>query len=254
MEPTEYYYTYYSYEEWGRGYIGSRGCKCLPEEDIRYFGSFKDKAFKPTQKIILKSDYSTREEAYADEIILQKYYKVAENLHFANRAYQTSNKFYLPKEDLIKSNMRQKELGIGIHSYTKEQLSERGKEIGIKHRENKTGICGLTKEQRRETGKIVAENNIKNKTAIFSLTKEQRSENGKISGKKGGKISGTNHKINGTGFFKLTKEQFSENGKKNASQKWECLETGFITNAGNLTQYQRAREIDTSKSNRRRIS
>jgi hypothetical protein len=49
----EYYYTYYSYEEWGRGYIGSRGCKCLPEEDIKYFGSFSDKTFQTNSK-----DYS----------------------------------------------------------------------------------------------------------------------------------------------------------------------------------------------------
>ena len=56
----ENHYTYYSYEEWGRGYFGSRSCDCLPEEDINYFGSFKDKNFKPTQKIILKDDYETR--------------------------------------------------------------------------------------------------------------------------------------------------------------------------------------------------
>jgi len=90
---TEYHYVYYSYEEWGMGYIGSRSCKGLPEEDVKYFGSFKDKNFKPTQKIILKSDYATREEAYADEIILQEYYKVVENPHFANRSYQTSTGF-----------------------------------------------------------------------------------------------------------------------------------------------------------------
>jgi hypothetical protein len=93
MELTEYHYVYYSYEEYSRGYIGSRTCKCLPEEDINYFGSFKDKTFKPTQKIILKDDYATREEAYVDEIILQRYYKVVENPHFANRAYQTSTRF-----------------------------------------------------------------------------------------------------------------------------------------------------------------
>jgi len=90
---TEYHYVYYSYEEWGMGYIGSRSCKCLPEEDIKYFGSFKDKNFKPTQKIILKDDYVTREDAYVDEIILQQYYMVVENPHFANRAYQTSTGF-----------------------------------------------------------------------------------------------------------------------------------------------------------------
>ena len=91
--PKEYHYVYYSYEEYGRGYFGSRTCKCLPEEDVKYFGSFKDKTFKPTQKILLKSDYSTRAEAYVDEIILQQYYKVVENPHFANRAYQTSASF-----------------------------------------------------------------------------------------------------------------------------------------------------------------
>ena len=93
MELVEYHYVYYSYEEYGKGYVGSRTCKCLPEEDINYFGSFKDKTFKPTQKIILKSDYATREEAYADEITLQEYYKVVENPHFANRSYQTSTSF-----------------------------------------------------------------------------------------------------------------------------------------------------------------
>ena len=86
----KHFYVYYSYEEYGRGYIGKRECYCLPEEDVKYFGSYKDKIFKPTQKIILKDDYATREEAYIDEIILQEYYKVVENPHFANRAYQTS--------------------------------------------------------------------------------------------------------------------------------------------------------------------
>ena len=93
MELKEYHYVYYSYEEWDRGYFGSRTCKCLPEEDITYFGSYADKTFKPTQKIILKDDYVTREEAYTDEIILQNYYKVVENPHFANRSYQTSTGF-----------------------------------------------------------------------------------------------------------------------------------------------------------------
>ena len=93
MELVEYHYVYYSYEEYGRGYIGSRTCKCPPEKDIKYFGSYKDKNFKPTQKIILKDDYLTRKDAYSDEIILQEYYKIVENPHFANRAYQTTTKF-----------------------------------------------------------------------------------------------------------------------------------------------------------------
>ena len=123
--PKEYYYTYYSYEEWGRGYIGSRGCECLPEDDVQYLGSFTDKTFKPTQKIILKTDYASREKAYADESILQQYYKVVENKHFANRAYQTSTKFYTSKElapELGKlGGEKTKELSIGIHALTSEE-------------------------------------------------------------------------------------------------------------------------------------
>jgi hypothetical protein len=150
MELTEYHYVYYSYEEYGRGYFGSRTCKCLPEEDIKYFGSFKDKTFKPTQKIILKNDYATREEAYADEIILQQYYKVVENPHFANRAYQTSTGF--SQKGKVAWNKDKK----GI--YSKESLEKMKKSsIGKKHtQETKKKISKsfkgkkLTEEHKRK--------------------------------------------------------------------------------------------------------
>ena len=88
-----YHYTYYSYQEWGMGYFGSRSCECLPEEDIKYFGSFSDKNFNPTHKIILKNDYETRADAIEDEVILHDFYKVHINPHFANRSKQTTSKF-----------------------------------------------------------------------------------------------------------------------------------------------------------------
>jgi hypothetical protein len=167
----EYYYTYYSYEEWGIGYFGSRGCKCFPEEDINYFGSFKDKKFKPTQKIILKSDYATREEAYADEIILQEYYKVAENPHFANKSYQNSTKFYYitPTEEARERGHKIHQLGVGIHARTKEQMSHDGRKsgkIGGKIGGNKCKELGL---------------------GFFTLTEEEKIE----ACKKGGKASGS---------------------------------------------------------------
>ena len=159
--PREYYYTYYSYEEWGRGYIGSRKCYCLPEEDINYLGSSKDKTFKPKYKIILKDDYATREEAYADEIILQEHYKVIENPHFANRAYQTSTKFYVPREQSIKNGKRSGkkalELGVGVFGMSKEERFLASSKGGTKAKENKVGLFSLTKEQRKETGKKSAE-------------------------------------------------------------------------------------------------
>jgi hypothetical protein len=87
-----YFYVYYSYEEWGRGYIGKRECKCLLQEDVKYFGSFKDKSFRPTQKIILEV-FSSREEALEAEIFLHNFFEVDVNPHFANKAKQTSKKF-----------------------------------------------------------------------------------------------------------------------------------------------------------------
>ncbi len=88
-----HHYTYYSFEEWGPGYIGVRSCDCLPEEDTGYFGSFADKEFSPTQKIIIRSDYKTREEANKDEIILHDFYDVARSPYFANRAKATCTGF-----------------------------------------------------------------------------------------------------------------------------------------------------------------
>ena len=87
------YYTYYSYEEWGRGYIGARpsGCECNPEEDL-YMGSFKDKTFKPNKKIIL-GVYSTPQECLEAEVKLHEFFEVDINPHFANLARQTSTGF-----------------------------------------------------------------------------------------------------------------------------------------------------------------
>jgi hypothetical protein len=46
------------------------------------------------------------------------------------------------------------------------------------------------------------------------------------------------------------KKIHSLGGKAASSQQWMCLETGFITNSGALTHYQRKRKIDTTKRKR----
>ena len=226
MELKEYHYVYYSYEEYGRGYFGSRTCRCLPEEDVKYFGSFKDKSFKPTQKIILKT-YATREEAYADEIILQEHYKVVENPHFANKSYQTSTKFYYvtpPEQRVLNGKIggeKAKEFGLGFHSLTKEQLSENSKKMIEKHRKTKTGLFTLTNEQRSKGG-------LKNKEhglGFFAMTEEEQQKVRSKAGKVGGKIG----------------------GKSTSSQRWMCLETGHISTPGGLSRYQKHKGIDTSQ-------
>lgn len=281
--PRKYHYTYYSYEEWGRGYFGSRSCDCLPEEDVKYFGSFSDKTFNPKHKIILKDDYSTREEAYADEIILQQYYKVVENPHFANRAYQTSTKFYYiqTKEEVQEKAKQNYKLGIGIASLTPEQRSENSRKIGINHRENKTGFFKLTKEEKSAAGKRGGFKNKENGTGICGMTPEELSKAGSKGGsktfelKKGAfaiskeerseiarKVAKKYSKINGkkcyelrVGIFSISPEErikisskAGKIGSKNTNtQKWKCLVTGYISNPGGLSTYQKKRSIDTSQ-------
>ena len=98
----EHHYIYYSYEEFGRGYIGCRTCSCLPEED-NYLGSYKDKTFNPTNKIILET-FDNRTEALEAEVLLHQFYNVDTNPHFANKAKQTSTKFISNGEDVAKRN------------------------------------------------------------------------------------------------------------------------------------------------------
>ena len=207
-----YYYIYYSYEEWGRGYIGSRQSKVPPEQDTKYMGSYRDKTFKPSQKIILQT-YNTREEALADEVKLHYFYDVAKNYHFANRANQTSEKFYTSQELSKECGKKRKKQLMNEGFYNSENQSVRGK----------------------KGGKYIKEFSL----GIFSLTTEERSLNGKKGGLK--------NKENRRGICGITKEQRSETTKKTNAQKWKCTETGFITNAGCLSQYQKKRGIDKSK-------
>lgn len=87
----KHHYVYYSYEEWGRGYIGVRSTNVYPSED-KYMGSFRDKTFKPTQKIIIE-EFSSRDEALDAEIKLHSLFCVDINPHFVNKRKQTSRKF-----------------------------------------------------------------------------------------------------------------------------------------------------------------
>jgi hypothetical protein len=159
--------------------------------------------------------------------------------------------------------------------------SKNGKKGGMTNAKNKTGVCGLTKEKRIENGKLGgsisgkksyenksglfsltedqkkkasskggrkgSQTNKKNKKAIFALTTEQLSENGR----KGGKIGGKKQYELCLGIFSMTEEEKqrvrSKAGKVGANIKWKCTETGYISNAGGLSAYQKKRGIDTSK-------
>jgi hypothetical protein len=93
MNDIKNHYVYYSYEQFGRGYIGYRKCPegLTPETDT-YLGSYHDKGFKPTEKVILFQDL-TKQTAIEIEIKLHAFYDIDKNSHFANKAKQTSRGF-----------------------------------------------------------------------------------------------------------------------------------------------------------------
>ena len=146
-----------------------------------------------------------------------------------------------------------------------------GKVGSDKNKKNKVGIFDRSKEKMIEDGKkgwevaISVGFNVKGGhqakelgVGIHGRTKKQKSEDGRKGGKRGGYII----KHLGIGVHGRTKEQMSidgkkggdkggsKGGKKTSLQKWMCLETGFVTNAGCLSRYQKARGIDTSKRKR----
>jgi hypothetical protein len=86
---------YLSFEDGtiGRDYIGKHSTENPYDE---YLGSYKDSTFNPTGKIIL--EYAKTEEGAVEaEIRWQNVFKVAEDPQFANKSYQTSEKFVFNK-------------------------------------------------------------------------------------------------------------------------------------------------------------
>lgn len=115
-------------------------------------------------------------------------------------------------------------------------MSEDGKIGGRITYENKIGIHGRTKEEMTENGRKCGYRTYELGIGIHGQSKEQMTENGRKGGKIGGKLG--------------SKEDKSKAAKKANSQRWICLETGYVSNAGGLSNYQRVRGIDTSKRKR----
>jgi len=111
---------YLSFEPDGRDYIGKHSSED-PYDD--YLGSYKDKSFDPTNKIIL--EYSKTEEGAVEaEIRWQKVFKVAENPQFANQSYQKTSRFRL--SSCNKEILRRREQSIKDYYSSKEGFITQG--------------------------------------------------------------------------------------------------------------------------------
>ena len=115
---------YLSFEPDGRDYIGKHSSE-NPYDD--YLGSYKDKKFDPTNKIIL--EYSKTEEGAVEaEMRWQRVFNVVENRQFVNRSYQTSIGFYFNRKGLTDTE----------ETYKKKSEAQRGNKNGIGNK-SKTG-------------------------------------------------------------------------------------------------------------------
>lgn len=170
------YYVYYSYEPWGRGYIGKRECWCLPEEDVKYFGSFTDKTFKPTEKIILET-FDNVKDAMQAEVDLHEFYQVDKNPHFANRARATTTKFYYSARGKGHHGYGKRPSDATIEGTRRRMLSENNPAKSKEFRENHSKLMkeksifltnnpSKSEERKKELSKVMTD-------YMKSLTKEE---------------------------------------------------------------------------------
>jgi hypothetical protein len=162
-----------------------------------------------------------------------------------------------------------KDLGTGIlHNMTAggEGTSDRGtpeqrSEISRKGRSNMTpeqrseisrkSSASLTPEQRseiarkRQASKTPEKRREEARKAQASRTPEQRSEIARK--REASRTPEQRSEATRKGWASRTPEQRSEIIRKVNSQKWQCIETNFISSPSALSIYQKNRGIDTSK-------
>jgi general stress protein YciG len=230
FEEVPYYYygvkkeKYFNQEYWGSPKT-NKWCWELytPKKQILQFFDFTDEGWLKAQEVetrLIRPFYNT------DKWCL-------------NESCGGISSLNIRREAAKKSAETNKNLKKGIYARTPEQMIIDGKKGAQKVKENETGIFSLTTEQLSENGKKGGTKTYELGLGLFSLTKEQMIENGKKSGKRAKEL--------GLGIFALTPEQRSENGKKLNSQRCKCTETGYVSTPAGLSNYQRARGIDTSK-------
>ena len=167
MNSKNTHYVYYSYEEWGRGYIGVRSCSGKASEDIDYMGSFYDLTFKPTCKIIIQ-EFESREDALDAEIKLHEFFAVDKNPAFANKARQTNTRFSCcgPRSEEFKRKISEAKKGKKL---TKEHIEK----VSLA-RSKKLKGRKLSEEHRGKISKALKGRKIANHSFGNRLTKQSR--------------------------------------------------------------------------------
>jgi hypothetical protein len=242
-------YTYkITFEEVPYYYYGVHKEKRFDEE---YWGSPKTnkwcwELYTPKKQILELFEFDSDGYIEAQKIEKRLIKPVLNNKCCLNESVGGITSLKISRETGLK-NWRE---GKGLASITLEKRKELSRITGKRLYEECKGCFSLTPEKRKEINKKTNETNKINGNGIYSITAERRKEINK-------KSDETN-KRNNTGIYSMTKEEKLESGKnwgkkgskKTNSQKWMCIETGFVSTPGPLSIYQKNRGIDTSKRKR----
>lgn len=174
----KYHYTYMLHGD--ISYIGVRSSKCLPELDIKYWGSSKHtpKNISETHTKLILAEFPTRKEAVEHEIQLHNFYEVSTNDMYYNKAKQTTTGF----DTLgVPSLNRDKTIYQFIHDkYGKEVCSQY--ELSIKYNLHRPSISLLT------TGKL-------NSSEGWRLSSTPSNHVGQLKGSAHYKYNSTNYQF-----------------------------------------------------------
>ncbi len=132
---------------------------------------------------------------------------------------------------------------IGCFKLSKEERLKVARKVGHSSFINKKGVFSVDPEIRKNLSKIQGEKLRDDELGLFSMTKEEKHLLGIKNGERNKRLK--------LGICGLTKEERSKNVKKTNQQKWKCIVTGYISNSGGLSRYQKKKGIDTK--NRIRI-
>lgn len=266
-----YYYGVHKERNYNEYYMGSPQTHkwvwdfYTPKKQILQFFNFTNEGWLEALKIeerlirpVYNSDNWCLNEAYGGKFSIDVSRKNGQKT--GRKMYEEKRGlFALTPEERSEIGRKTFEKGIGCFSVPPEERTKISSKVGKRNCELGIGVSGRSKEKMTEDGKKGGAKTKELGVGIFALTKEERkiisSNGGKKGGSKGGKKGGRKTYELGVGLYAIPPEEKVEicrrggkaAGKITSSQKWKCLETGFITNPGNLTKYQRKRGIDTSK-------
>ena len=272
FEEVPYYYygvhkeKYFNEEYWGSPKTNKFCWEIYtPKKQILQFFDFTDEGwFKANEieKRLIKPFYNTDEwclnENCGGIISLEVCRKSGTN---AGKIYGLKNKqsrkgiFKYESDDEIKlefckkGGKKSKELNVGVHNLSLDERIKYGKRGGNKIKKLKLGIHGYTMGKKKQIAILGGNASYEKKLGIHGRSKEQIISDAKMGGQKAYELK--------LGVHGRSKEQMINDARKGGlaaagkgakttnSQKWQCMETGYISTPAGLSIYQRKRNIDT---------